>query len=823
MADLDDLLQEAEQIRANIDKENTGYPRLERTLNQIVEANKRKLAKTTNYMSNDANEINASILLANRGIDAPRLTQTIENLSAQSYMAGAQQQQPTAATGTPPVKRVMDSVDRFSTIDQLRDIDLQSFLKTEKESALMSIIEETRQQTIQEIEESFASYNELEWEKQKQKIMQELLGSFTPDLSVSSTTTSNINISRMQSMRQAGSGVTGSSGRSIMSDIEMEFAKEIYTYNEKIINNEQPRPDLLANLNNLVQKFQDKNIEDAWNMLNYMSQTNIIDDDNQDLVNSSRLTDNNNKFDRDNSPQQQMFFVNQAITYLEICFRDLIQNAVNANLKQAKLGGAIGTLSLISGYLRLPQSEKYHKLSEEFFDDNQPVWATIYLCLRCGDIEAARNVALKTKKEDIATYLDEIIRDGLNNTQSPRGHLSVNNENKLKLEYKSRIKRATDAFKRAIYCYLCRYSGDDESVNEVMDNVDDFLWFKLNSIVFGQSATTQQNQPAAEVLRFQDFQTKLSIDFGEKYFTKNRNPFTYLQVLLLTAQFEMAIEFLLKYETMIVHGVHMAIALHERKLLNLIKTPSCSQLIVAGEANESKCTRRVNFPCLIKMYTRKFECSDPREALQYYFFLRSMKTTIVFNDMKRETNYFAQYIGELALETREFELLFGKLEKNALRRPGYVDKFTNEYEAANIIELVANEIESKGLIEDAIKLYDLCKKHQHVLELCNKLISQVVTEVNVANSNRDRLKSLATSIAVRYKVETNMSSIAIPKSVITTFYLLTDLMTFFDLFHAENWDMSYETINKLGLLPVTSSNVDSKVRDFIAYNEEVTI
>jgi nuclear pore complex protein Nup93 len=817
MADLDDLLQEAEQIRANIDKENTGYPRLQLTLNQIVEANKRKLAKTTNYMTSDANEINASILLANKGIDAPRLTQTIENLSAQSYLAGAQPQ-PSTAAGTPPVKRVMESVDRFTTIDQLRDVDLQSFLKTEKESALMSIIEETRQQTIQEIEESFAAYNELEWEKQKQKIMQELLGSYTPDLSVSSTTTSNVNISRMQSMRQGTSG--SSAGRSIMNDIEMEFAKEIYNYNEKIINNEQPRPDLLSNLNNLVQKFQDKNIEDAWNMLNYMSQTNIIDDD-QDVNSSTRMTDS--KFDRDNSPQQQMFFVNQAITYLEICFRDLIQNTVNANLKQAKLGGAIGTLSLISGYLRLPQSEKYHKLSEEFFDNDQPVWATIYLCLRCGDIEAARNVALKTKKEDIATFLDEIIRDGLNNTQSPRGHLSINNENKLKLEYKSRIKRATDAFKRAIYCYLCRYSGDDDSVNEVMDNVDDFLWFKLNSIVFGQTANTQSNQPGTEILRFQDFQTKLSIDFGEKYFTKNRNPFTYLQVLLLTAQFEMAIEFLLKYETMIVHGVHMAIALYERKILNCIKTPSCSQLIVAGEANEQKCIRRVNFPSLIRMYTRKFECSDPREALQYYFFLRSMKTTITFNDTRRETNFFAQYIGELALETREFELLFGKLEKNAVRRQGYVDKFTNENETAEIIELVANEIETKGLIEEAIKLYDLCKKHQHVLELCNKLISQVVTEVNVSNSNRDRLKTLATSIAVRYKVETNMSSIAIPKSVITTFYLLTDLMTFFDLFHAENWDMAYETINKLGVLPITSSNVDSKVRDFVVYNEEVII
>jgi hypothetical protein len=76
----------------------------------------------------------------------------------------------------------------------------------------------------------------------------------------------------------------------------------------------------------------------------------------------------------------------------------------------------------------------------------------------------------------------------------------------------------------------------------------------------------------AENLLFTSFQSKLSIDYGEKYFVKNRNPFTYLQVLLLTAQFELAIEFLLKYETLVVHGVHMAIALYERKLLNLNKT-----------------------------------------------------------------------------------------------------------------------------------------------------------------------------------------------------------------------------------------------------------
>jgi nuclear pore complex protein Nup93 len=381
---------------------------------------------------------------------------------------------------------------------------------------------------------------------------------------------------------------------------------------------------------------------------------------------------------------------------------------------------------------------------------------------------------------------------------------------------------------------LCRLGGDDESLQEVLDNVDNFLWFKLNSVIFTGSGQTNIKDipintslvPNSEDLTFQDFQAKLSIDFGEKYFTQNRNPFTYLQVLLLTAQFEMAIEFLLKYDTMIVHGVHMAIALFERNFLNLSKTASSSQLITNGDSNESRCLRRINFACLIKMYTRKFECTDMREALEYYYFLRNLRTTQTIGalntSVKQPTNYFSQYTIELALETREFEILFGRLEKNAVRRQGLIDKFIGEEDAASIIELVAHEMDNKGLVEEAIQLYDLSKQHQLVLELCNKLTSQVVTEVNVANSNRDRLKNMVFLIASRYKTEINMSVRAIPKSIITTFYLLTDLLTFFDLFHNEDLDMAYETINKLSVLPVTSSGVDSKVKEFIAFSEEVT-
>ena len=390
--DLQDLLQDAEQMTARIDKENAGLPRLQRTLSQLYEQNKRKLAKTDIYHSTDAKEINAAILLAGKGIDAPRLTQTIENLNIQQQQQ--QQQQLQQHTTSLEAK---GSLDRLMNIEQLREIDLQSFLKSERELALMSIIEETRQKTMQETEETYLINNELEWERQKQKIMQEhsfnSLGSFSSELSMSNTTSSLINT--------RSSNLNTTQNRTLMSDIEMEFSKEIFAYNEKIVSKEMPKPDLLANFTSLVQRFNDKNLEDAWNMLYYMTNLPVhhLNDQQKEA-----------KCNRENSIRIQMFFVNQSLSYLEHCFKEVLQSTVNANLKQAKVGGAPGTLPLVTGFLRLKESAKYHSSCEETYDDKQPLWPTIYLCLRCGDLEAAKTVAIKTKKEDIANYLDELLK-----------------------------------------------------------------------------------------------------------------------------------------------------------------------------------------------------------------------------------------------------------------------------------------------------------------------------------------------------------------------------------------------------------------------------
>ena len=68
-------------------------------------------------------------------------------------------------------------------------------------------------------------------------------------------------------------------------------------------------------------------------------------------------------------------------------------------------------------------------------------------------------------------------------------------------------------------------------------------------------------------------------------------------------------------------------------------------------------------------------------------------------------SFFVRCLSELVIETREFETLLGRRERDGTRRPGAVDKF--HVDTQSITETVAMDTEAKGLFEDALKLYDL--------------------------------------------------------------------------------------------------------------------
>lgn len=57
-------------------------------------------------------------------------------------------------------------------------------------------------------------------------------------------------------------------------------------------------------------------------------------------------------------------------------------------------------------------------------------------------------------------------------------------------------------------------------------------------------------------------------------------------------------------------------------LRNLVLVHVISNITVSHEAGDPPGMRRLNFIRLLMLYTRKFESTDPREALQYFYFLR---------------------------------------------------------------------------------------------------------------------------------------------------------------------------------------------------------
>ena len=276
--------------------------------------------------------------------------------------------------------------------------------------------------------------------------------------------------------------------------------------------------------------------------------------------------------------------------------------------------------------------------------------------------------------------------------------------------------------------------------------------------------------------------------------------------MFLTGQFEAAVDFLFRSgEGLSSHATHIALVLFE---LGLLHQPSNIQAsLLSKEAGDRGCSKRLNLARLIMLYVKHFESTDPKEALQYFYFLREMKGG-------QGDNLFMSCVGELVLESREFDLLLGSLMTDGSRTPGLVDKFGALVDTADIIQMVARDSEERGMLEDAVKLYDLAGRAGKVVGLLNILLAQVVALPAIAESRRDRIQRQAVEIARRYK-----TSGPVPGR--DSLFLLLDLATFFDLYHAGKLGESLETLTRVKILPMSASQVDMAVSSFRQLGDEV--
>uniref|UniRef100_A0A673JB72 Nuclear pore complex protein Nup93 n=1 Tax=Sinocyclocheilus rhinocerous TaxID=307959 RepID=A0A673JB72_9TELE len=534
-------------------------------------------------------------------------------------------------------------------------------------------------------------------------------------------------------------------------------------------------------LDSVEAAYSRQNVSDMWLMVKQMTDVLLVPA--KDTLKSRVSVD------------MQMAFVRQALQFLENSYKNYTMVTVFGNLHQAQLGGVPGTYQLVCSLLNIKLPTPLPGMQDGEVEGH-PVWALIYFCLRCGDLSAAMQVVNRAQHQlgDFKIWFQEYMN-------SPDRRLSPATENKLRLHYRRVLRNSADPYKRAVYCLIGKCDiGDNHG--EVADKTEDYLWLKLNQVCFDEdgSSSPQDRMTLAQL------QKQLLEDYGESHFSASHQPFLYFQVLFLTAQFEAAIAFLFRVERLRSHAVHVALVLYELKLL--LKSSGQSAQLLSQEAGDPPMVRRLNFIRLLMLYTRKFESTDPREALQYFYFLRNEK------DSQGE-NMFMRCVSELVIESREFDMLLGRLEKDGSRKPGVIDKFAGDTRA--IITKVASEAENKGLFEEAVKLYELARNADKVLELMNKLLCPVIAQVSEPQSNKERLKNMAVAIAERYRT----NGIAGEKTVDSTFYLLLDLMTFFDEYHTGHIDRAYDVIERLKLVPLSQESVEERVAAFRNFSDEI--
>ena len=558
-------------------------------------------------------------------------------------------------------------------------------------------------------------------------------------------------------------------GRSALTPVEMTFARQIYVCNELCI--KEQNVNFLEALKQAGQKTEQQSVKDLWDLLEqFVTQLPSSGSD----VRKSRQT-----------LEFRSGLVENSRLYLEKRYRDFMENCVYSNLQQAQLGGIPGLYNVVQSFLKI-KMQPFANSYEDGTVSGVPVWPLLYYCLRCGDAEATMQAAeaLPPQYSDLKTYIKNYVEGGEN----------PNNEAKLRLQYKRVIRSTPDPYKKIVFCIVGRCDFSD-SHSDVIKKTEDYLWLKLSLIQPGENDVKNPGT-------LRNLQKLVLEEYGESHFKAFEQPYLYAQILFLTGQFEAALEFLLRIEDCRPHAVHIAVVLHTNKLLCV------PELIHAPLLSADSDVKRLNYARMITIYTRKFRATDPREALEYFYLLRNM------NGPSGE-NLFSTSVSELVLETREFETLLGCMNTDGTKKVGCLSKF--KVDISSIVSNVANDAESKGQFEDAAMLYDLADNHDKVLELLSNMLCQFVSLANSPQSSRERIQTLSRGIAERYRTcghnGTRVRS--------STFYLLIDLMYFFDLFHGHQFDAALEVMQKIKVIPSAIEEVEPKVSSFKQYSDEI--
>lgn len=668
----------------------------------------------------------------------------------------------------PRIVQKLENISTKHTFEPLKptyDTDVDSYLENHLQNLILGVVEKEFQRSADVIKSTSWEHQKSEWNQERIKIINAMTSATNDFMYVGN-----------ESSVFAEPRCTPSSKLGYQEGI---FAAVLAQYNRNVYQGLK-RPHLLKEFVNAAKEFNNTKVNDLWEIMEYMTQLPALP------LNECPLVTRYHKI-------IIKTLVGQAKKYLEDRYKTYMTNVINEDLTNARRGGVPGTYSLVRSFVSVRLQGEYAGLEGGMVDD-RPVWPIIYFCIRSGDLSAALYCLKKAAFDagDIIQLLELKIK-------TPGSAEISTLEGIIKQEYKSTVHNSTDPFKRVVYDVLCCGEMTDEH-SEVAKTADDYLWLKLSYLRF------ECDRDDSEA--FANLQATVLEQYGEVHYNAMNQPHVYFQVLALTGQFEAALEFLARIEKYQIHGTHMAIALNEMHLLALPKAPTAPLLCI--DPADTKPSRRLNLCRYILIYVQKFEAVAPGEAVNYYYMLKNIKN--------ENENMFIKCIIDLAIETRQYGKLFGKMESTGMRSRGFLDDFIgNDIKMEDVLNSLGEALKNKGVFEDAIEVYNIINNQEEVLRLFCTLLPQIVHLQTTEGSLRQQLSHKAFEYAAHYsKIGYNCS-----QSTVSTFLLLKDLLKFFDEYHTKQYQMALQTLAEIQILPLHPRELDERITGFDRLNPNV--